>query len=120
MMKRRTFSGNLLAAGAFRALAPDTAPAFQASDTAAPDPAVKRVLVMFKCHLDVGFIDTQANVIRKYFEQHFPRAIQTAAALRRQGGRPVCLDHRLVAGLSIPRKAPGAGTPADGTGDSRW
>ncbi|MGA7241011.1 MAG: DUF5054 domain-containing protein [Bryobacteraceae bacterium] len=85
MMKRRTFSGNLLAVGALRTLAPDTAPAFQTSDTVAPDPEVKRVLVMFKCHLDVGFIDTQANVIRKYFEQHFPRAIQTAAALRSQG-----------------------------------
>ncbi len=40
---------------------------------------MKRVLVMFKCHLDVGFIDTQANVVRKYFDLHFPRAIQTAA-----------------------------------------
>ena len=45
MMKRRTFYGNLLAAGAFRALAPDAAPAFQTSDAAAPDPEVKRVLV---------------------------------------------------------------------------
>ena len=52
---------------------------------------MKRVLVMFKCHLDVGFIDTQANVIRKYFEQHFPRAIQTAAALRDRR-RPVRLE----------------------------
>jgi hypothetical protein len=86
MMKRRTFFGNVLAAGAIRALAPDAAAAFQTSERAAPDPEVKRVLVMFKCHLDVGFIDTQANVVRKYFEQHFPRAIQTAAALRSQGG----------------------------------
>src|SRR5215472_13312247 len=85
-MKRRTFFGNVLAAGAFRALASDATPAFQTSDPAAPDPEVKRVLVMFKCHLDVGFIDTQANVVRTYFEQHFPRAIQTAAALRGQGG----------------------------------
>src|ERR1700760_3818830 len=86
MMRRRTFFENLLAAGAFGALAPDAARAFQTSDAAAPDPEVKRVLVMFKCHLDVGFIDTQENVIRKYFDQHFPRAIQTAATLRRQGG----------------------------------
>jgi hypothetical protein len=84
-MKRRNFVGNLLAAGALRALAPDAGLAFQASDTVAPDPEVKRVLVMFKCHLDVGFVDTQANVVRKYFEQHFPRAIQAAAALRSQG-----------------------------------
>ena len=45
---------------------------------------MKRVLVMFKCHLDVGFIDTQACV-RKYFDQYFPLAIQTAAAMRRAG-----------------------------------
>src|SRR5215469_16257607 len=84
-MKRRTFFGNVLAAGAFGALAPDAAPAFQTSGSAAPDPEVKRVLVMFKCHLDVGFIDTQANVIHKYFELYFPRAIETAAAMRAQG-----------------------------------
>jgi len=85
VMERRNFIGNLLAGGAFRMLTPDSAPAFQASESAAPDREVKRVLVMFKCHLDVGFVDTQANIIRKYFEQYFPRAIQTAAALRSQG-----------------------------------
>ncbi len=81
-MRRRNFVGNLLAAGAFRALAPERALPFQAES---PDQEIKRVLVMFKCHLDVGFIDTQANVIRKYFEQYFPRAIQTAAAMRSAG-----------------------------------
>jgi hypothetical protein len=40
---------------------------------------------MFKCHLDVGFIDTQAAVIKKYFEQYFPRAIQIANTLRQVG-----------------------------------
>src|SRR5258706_4707891 len=53
-----------------------------------PDLSVKRFLVMFKCHLDVVFIDTQAAIIRKYFEQHFPRAIQTAKTLRRSGKTP--------------------------------
>jgi len=84
-MKRRNFVGNLLAAGAFGAVDPGGAAAYQAPESLAPDPAVKRVLVMFKCHLDVGFIDTQANVVRMYFERHFPQAIQTAAALRREG-----------------------------------
>jgi hypothetical protein len=83
-MKRRQFVGNLLAAGALGSLASECAPA-QAPESTAPDPAVKRVLVMFKCHLDVGFIDTQANVVKKYFDVHFPRAIQTAAALRNEG-----------------------------------
>ena len=35
--------------------------------------------------LDVGFVDTQANVLRKYFDQYFPKAIQIAAALRQSG-----------------------------------
>src|ERR1039458_5361808 len=50
-----------------------------------PDLAAKRVLVMFKCHLDVGFVDTQAAVIKKYFEQHFPLAIRIANTLRQTG-----------------------------------
>ncbi len=81
-MKRRNFIGNLLAAGAAGGLIPAGAPAFQAAKSTLPDDAVKRVLVMFKCHLDVGFIDTQANVVRKYFDEYFPHAIRTAAALR--------------------------------------
>ena len=84
-MRRRNFFGNLLAAGAFRTLAPGRALASQAPESLLPDAEVKRVLVMFKCHLDVGFIDTQANVVRKYFDRYFPQAIQTAAALRREG-----------------------------------
>lgn len=51
----------------------------------APDTAVKRVLVMFKCHLDVGFIDTQRAIIRKYFDVYFPQAIRLAADLRAKG-----------------------------------
>lgn len=84
-MRRRNFLGNLLAAGAFRGFVPGAALASQASESAAPDTRIKRVLILFKCHLDVGFVDTQANVIRKYFEVYFPRAIQTAASIRREG-----------------------------------
>ena len=58
-----------------------------AQDTPAETPAaeVNRVLVMFKCHLDVGFTDTQAAVMRLYFDRYFPRAIQVADALRQAG-----------------------------------
>jgi hypothetical protein len=84
-MRRRDFVGNLLTVGALRTLVPECGRAFQAPNSLPSDAAVKRVLVMFKCHLDVGFIDTQANVVRKYFEQYFPKAIQTAAALRQNG-----------------------------------
>src|SRR5690242_9955975 len=80
-MNRRRFVSDLVGAGCLafggRGSAQTKAPK--------PDPRVKRVLVMFKCHLDVGFIDTQAAVIRKYFEQHFPKAIQIADTLRRSG-----------------------------------
>jgi hypothetical protein len=51
-----------------------------------PNTAVRRVLVVFKCHLDVGFTDTQAAVMRKYFDVYYPQAIETGAALRRAGG----------------------------------
>ena len=51
----------------------------------APDPNVKRVLVMFKCHFDAGFIDTQKAVVQRYFEEYFPRAIDLASQLRQSG-----------------------------------
>ena len=51
----------------------------------APAADVQRVRVMFKCHLDVGFTDTQASVMRLYFDHYFPQAIQVAAALRQAG-----------------------------------
>ena len=71
-MNRRSFVSTLLASAA------DLLPQSQAS-------AVKRVLVMFKCHLDVGFVDTQAAIIRKYFDQYYPRAIALAATMRDSG-----------------------------------
>ncbi len=59
--------------------------AFQASSRPQPDPAVKRVLVMFKCHFDAGFIDTQMAVVHRYFTEYFPRAIDLARQLRESG-----------------------------------
>jgi hypothetical protein len=50
-----------------------------------PEPEVKRVLVMFKCHFDAGFVDTQAAVVHKYFKEYFPRAIEIASRLRQSG-----------------------------------
>ncbi|MBV8515196.1 MAG: DUF5054 domain-containing protein [Acidobacteria bacterium] len=46
---------------------------------------VEQVLVMFKCHFDLGFIDTQAGVMRKYFQEFFPLAIRRAAEMRAAG-----------------------------------
>jgi uncharacterized protein DUF5054 len=53
--------------------------------TVAPEPDVKRVLAVFKCHLDVGFTNTQAAVLRRYFDVYFPQAIRTASDLRQAG-----------------------------------
>jgi len=47
---------------------------------------VKRVLVMFKCHFDAGFIDTQKAVVDWYFSDYFPEAIRLARDMRRTGG----------------------------------
>src|ERR1700733_12284277 len=56
----------------------------------APAADVKRVLVMFKCHLDVGFTDTQAGVMRKYFDVYYPEAMKRAAAMRESGADRYC------------------------------
>ncbi|MGO8789567.1 MAG: DUF5054 domain-containing protein [Terriglobia bacterium] len=81
-MRRRDFVKNLVAASGALTCSPDFLPGF--STTTGP-PDVKRVLVMFKCHLDVGFTDTQAGVMRKYFDEYFPRAMQVATAMRQSG-----------------------------------
>src|ERR1700733_748496 len=60
-------------------------PQLQLAPSAPPDPEVKRVLVMFKCHFDAGFIDTQAHVVRRYFDEYFPGAIRTAEQMRQTG-----------------------------------
>src|ERR1700730_15290285 len=63
----------------------------QASSTLpAPDPSVKRVLVMFKCHFDAGLVDTQTAVVHRYFKEYFPRAMDLANQLRQSG------SHRYV------------------------
>jgi hypothetical protein len=46
---------------------------------------VRRVLVIFKCHFDAGFVDTQQHVVQKYFQKHFPAAIRVAREQREQG-----------------------------------
>jgi hypothetical protein len=93
-IKRRAFVKTVAAAGSGVLLG---APGSLWSDAAqidvpkvraaSPDPEVKRVLVMFKCHFDAGFIDTQANVVRRYFTEYFPRAIEVAQGANAGGKR---------------------------------
>src|SRR5437868_2958989 len=72
-MKRREFVKTVTSAGAGLMLEGGSIGSLFA-DEVKPDPDVKRVLTMFKCHFDAGFIDTQANVVRRYFSEYFPRA----------------------------------------------
>jgi hypothetical protein len=51
-----------------------------------PDHTIRKVHLIFKTHLDVGFTDYAQQVVRAYRERFIPQAIQTAAALRQQGG----------------------------------
>lgn len=74
-MKRRDFLWAAIAAGG-------ALPAAHAQSSAAQ---VQRVLVMFKCHFDLGFINTQAAVMRMYFDKFYPGAMQIAQRMRHAG-----------------------------------
>ena len=100
--RRDLLNSMALAAGAFGVLAPGRAFADQALEPLVPDTEVKRVLVMFKCHFDAGFIDTQANVVSWYFEQVFPQGDPNRCRPPAGGERSLYLDHRLLADLPIP------------------
>ena len=87
-MQRRDFLGTLIAAGATWWGSAAGAQSVTSPLAPAPDAAaIKRVLVVFKCHFDAGFIDTQANVVRRYFDEFFPKAIDTATLLSRSGSQ---------------------------------
>jgi hypothetical protein len=90
-MKRRTFVKTFTAAGTGLMLSRGSDLSMWAdqvkTDAVQPDPQIKRVLVMFKCHFDAGFIDTQANVVHRYFTEYFPRAIDIARAANSGGKR---------------------------------
>ena len=87
MMKRRDFVKAAAAAGTGMLLRSGEKFSLHAEDVQ-PDAEVKRVLVMFKCHFDAGFIDTQYNVVHhRYFERYFPQAINVARAANADGKR---------------------------------
>ncbi len=47
---------------------------------------IRKVLIIFKTHLDIGFTDFSANVRKKYFEEFIPNAIKVSEELDRIGG----------------------------------
>lgn len=85
-IKRRDFVKSIAAAGAGMMVVPGSLSAALAAETSS-NADVKRILVMFKCHFDAGFVDTQYNVVQKYFKHYFPLAIAAARAANAGGQR---------------------------------
>lgn len=48
---------------------------------------VKRVHVVFKTHLDIGFTDLAEHTVSRYIHQFIPHALETARLLRERGGK---------------------------------
>ena len=85
MKRRRMLQMAALATGAAAIPGARGASLLGLADDADAGP-VKRVLLVTKCHLDVGFTETQAQVMRRYFDVYYPQAMKTAATLREAGG----------------------------------
>ncbi len=85
-MKRRSF----LRLTALSGLAATAGEPLRALAPTAGEPPVHTVLLVAKCHLDVGFTQTQRDVMRKYFDVYFPQAMSTAARLRESGTDRYC------------------------------
>ncbi|WP_063567154.1 DUF5054 domain-containing protein [Paenibacillus sp. O199] len=47
----------------------------------------KKVHVVFKTHLDIGFTHLAENVVKRYMEEYVPKAIALSAQLEAEGGR---------------------------------
>jgi Domain of unknown function (DUF5054) len=80
-VRRREFVKDLLLAGGSLAIGSR----LELGAAVRPPADVKRVLVVFMCHLDIGFTNTQAAVVAKYFNQYFPAAMKVAVQMQRSG-----------------------------------
>ncbi len=46
---------------------------------------IKKILVLFKTHLDIGFTDFSETIVQTYFDRFIPEALATAKKLRESG-----------------------------------
>lgn len=51
-----------------------------------PNPDVRKVYVIFKTHLDIGFTEFSSKVEQRYIDEFIPKAIAVADELRAAGG----------------------------------
>lgn len=86
-MQRREFLKSAVVVGGALACGEARSLCMQPSSVQPDAMQVKRVLTMFKCHFDAGFVDTQAAVVNRYFQVYFPQAIRVAEDLRRAGSQ---------------------------------
>lgn len=85
-IRRRDFVRKMTATGAVLGCGPlRRALGLQAESAVGDNLQVKRVLAIFKCHFDAGFVDTQQHVVQKYFQEYFPAAIRVAREARDAG-----------------------------------
>ena len=57
---------------------------------------MKKVIVVSKTHLDLGFTDFASRIKRKYIEEYIPGAISLAEQLNQNGSKKIHMDHRLM------------------------
>lgn len=48
---------------------------------------ISTIYLVSSCHLDVGFADSAANIVNRYFDDFLPKAILIANTLRKYGGK---------------------------------
>jgi hypothetical protein len=48
---------------------------------------IKKVYLVFKTHLDIGFTDFAKNIVDQYCNSYIPKAIRVAKELRERGGK---------------------------------
>ena len=46
---------------------------------------MKKLLVLYKTHLDVGFTDFSKNILELYLKKYIPNAIDTAMSINKNG-----------------------------------